>query len=182
MFRRKPATIIHHLFCADSSYFKRISMGQSQRLLQHPASDRHRLPAGQHAAAFWHGTAGLRIVPCPQTAHRWVISSPAGAVLSTNHGAIFRSIVSSEMLSFCADVSAVPALQAGSVVQHFRSFFNVFPEFSGSAFFILNVRHFRNAVVISGNHSLFCHSFLSFSDALSIVFSYKFYFFCSKVP
>jgi len=53
---------------------------------------------------------------------------PAGAVLSTNHGAIFRSIVSSEMLSFCTDVSAVPALQAGSVVQHFRSFFNVFPE------------------------------------------------------
>ena len=128
MFRRKPATIIQHLFCADSSYFKRISMGQSQRLLQHPASDRHRLLAGQHAAAFWHGTSGLRMVPCPQTAHRRVISSPAGAVLSTNHGAICRSIVSSEMLSFCADVSAVPALQAGSVVQHFRSSFNVFPE------------------------------------------------------
>lgn len=103
-------------------------MGQSQRLLQHPASDRHRLLAGQHAAAFWHGTAGLRMVPCPQIAHRRVISSPAGAVLSTNHGAICRSIVSSEMLSFCTDVSAVPALQAGSVVQHFRSFFNVFPE------------------------------------------------------
>ena len=50
------------------------------------------------------------------------------AVLSTNHGAICRSIVSSEMLSFCADVSAVPALQAGSAVQRFRSFFNVFPE------------------------------------------------------
>ena len=50
------------------------------------------------------------------------------AVISTNHGAICRSIVSSEMLSFCTDVSAVPALQAGSAVQRFRSFFNVFPE------------------------------------------------------
>ena len=104
------------------------------------------------------------------------------AVLSTNHGAIYRSIVSSAMLSFCADVSAVPALQAGSVVQRFRSSFNVLPETFRGTFFISNVRYFRNAAIIPGNHSLFCHSFLSFSDSLSIVFSYKFYFYCSKVP
>lgn len=68
------------------------------------------------------------MVPCLQTVHRRVISSPAGAVLSTSYGAIFRSIISSEMLSFCTDLSAVPALQAGSVVQRSCSFFNVLPE------------------------------------------------------
>ena len=104
------------------------------------------LPAGQHAAAFWHGTAGLRMVPWPQTAHRRVISSPAGAVLSTNHGAICRSIVSSEMLSF--DVSAVPALQAGSVVQHFRSFFNVFPEI-----FRKHIFHFKRPAFPKRSHN-----------------------------
>ena len=57
-----------------------------------------------------------------------------------------------------------------------------FRKLSGSTFFISNVRHFRNAAIIPGNHLLFCHSSLSFSDSLSIVFSYKFYFYCSKVP
>lgn len=169
MFRRKSATIIQHLFCADSSYFKRISMGQNQRLLQHPAPDRHRLLAGQHAAAFWHGTAGLRMVPCPQTAHRRVISSPAGAVLSKcSHFAL-----TSPQCRHCRPEASCNISVHLSMCSR---------KLSGSTFFISSVRHFRNAAIIPGNHSLFCHSFLSFSDALSIVFSYKFYFYCSKVP
>lgn len=47
-------------------------------------------------------------------------------------------------------------------------------KFSGSTFFFSKVRHFRNVVTIPGNRSLFCHLFLSFSDALSTFFSCKF--------
>ena len=61
------------------------------------------------------------------------------------------------MLSFCTDLSAVPALQAGSVVQRFRSFFNVFPEI-----FREHVFHFKSPVF--SKHSLnFRKSFIILS-------------------
>ena len=66
----------------------------------------------------------------------------------TNDGAIFCPVVSFGMFSFCTAVSAVPALQCGSVVQRSFSFFNVLPEI-----FREHVFHFKSPAFPEYSHN-----------------------------